>query len=131
MTLPPELIRFFKRLIIFSLMQGAAAGVLYLILPAKAITPAMPFLFFFFTAVTFLNYWILIRSTARKFIRFVNYYLLSTTVKLLLFIGVLVGYILLNRADAVPFGISFFILYLLYTIFEVIELIRYSKEFRS
>jgi len=55
-------------------------------------------------------------------------YLLITTLKLLLFIAILVIYILLNRKDAVPFGLSFFILYLVYTVFEVISLANYSKN---
>ena len=44
-------------------------------------------------------------------------------IKLFLYLIIMVTYALLNRKDAVPFLISFFILYLLYTVFETIFIV--------
>jgi hypothetical protein len=122
---------FLRKLIIFSaILSFIAIGLLFLI-PKAYITPALPFLFFFFLAVTSMSYYILIKAAQKKFIRFLNYYLLTTTVKLLLFIVVLITYIMLNKKDAVPFALSFFILYLCYTIFEVVSIVGYSKTIQN
>ena len=118
---------FLKRLLIFSLIPGSIAAVLYFSLPAKFITPVLPFLFLFFIAVTLINAYILLRSSQKKFIKYLNAYLLTTVLKLFLFTGVIIIYVLFNKADLIPFTLSFFILYLCYTIFEVVWLVSFSK----
>jgi hypothetical protein len=116
-----------KRLVIFSLILGSVAAVLYFILPEKFITPTLPFLFPFFLAVTLISSYLLIRSSQKKFIKYLNVYLLTTVIRLFLYIAVMVTYILLNKNDILPFTISFFILYLFYTVFEVVWLVSFSK----
>jgi hypothetical protein len=119
-----------KRLLIFSLILGSIAAVLFFLLPSKFITPALPFLFPFFIAVTLINAYLLIRSSQKKFIKYLNVYLLTTVVRLFLYVAVMVTYILLNKPDLIPFSITFFILYLCYTIFEVVWLISFPKTGR-
>jgi hypothetical protein len=116
-----------KQLLIFSLLLVSVAVALFFLLPAKYITPALFFLFPFFLSVTLISVNILIRSARKKFIRYLNVYMLTTLVKLILYIAVMVVYILLNKRDIIPFSISFLILYLFYTIFEVVWLVKYFK----
>jgi hypothetical protein len=122
-----EYIDFLRKLIIYSLILSFLVVGAVLIFPKKYFTPAMPYLFLFFISVTLISYYILVRASKKTFLKFLNYYMLITVVKLLLFIAVLILYIFLNRNDAVPFALSFFILYLCYTIFEVVRIIAYSK----
>jgi len=118
---------FLQKLVIYSvILSFITIGISFLV-PKTFISPVLPWLFIFFLVITMISYFILIKAAAKKFIRFLNYYLLITTVKLLLFIAVLMIYIMLNRKDAVPFALSFFLLYLCYTIFEVVMLVGYSK----
>ena len=119
---------FFKRILLFSMILGIVVGGLYFILPENYITPALPLLFAFFIGASLTGYYYLIRSVGKKFIKFLNSYLLYTVVKLFLFITIMVVYILINRQDAVAFGITFLVLYFCYTIFEVIALVSYSKR---
>ena len=120
-----------KRLLIFSLIPGSIATILYFSLPAKIITPTLPFLFIFFIAVTLISAYILIRSSQKKFIKYLNVFLLTTVLKLFLFTAVIITYVLFNKADLIPFTLSFFILYLCYTIFEVVWLVSFSKTGQS
>lgn len=120
-----------KRLLIFSLILGSVAALLFFLLPSKFITPVLPFLFPFFIAVTLISSYLLIRSSEKRFIRYLNVYLLTTIIRLFLYIAVMVTYILLNKPDILPFSISFFILYLCYTVFEVVWLVSFSKTGRS
>lgn len=118
---------FLRKLIIFSVILSFIAVGLLFLLPTTWFTAALPYLFIFFLAVTLLSYYILIQAAQKKFIRFLNYYLLTTTVKLFLFIAVLITYIMLHKKDAVPFALAFFLLYLCYTVFEVVMIVGYSK----
>ena len=119
---------FLRRLLIFS----AAAGLIVLgaafIIPDGYLSPSTPFLFFFFIACTLLSFWVILRSMHKKFIRFVNTFLLTIIAKLVLYLLVMIGYVLLNRDDALPFMISFLVLYLCYTIFETVMVVGASKR---
>ncbi len=118
---------FLRRILVFSIILGLLATGIGFIAPARTITPALPYLFVFFIAVTLTGYYFIIRSAHTKFIKFINSYLLVTVVKLFLFIGVIFLYLLNNRQDAAPFAISFLVLYLCYMIFEVVNLVSFFK----
>jgi hypothetical protein len=119
---------FFRRILVFSVILGLIATGLRFLVPAHYITPALPWLFVFFIAVTMVGYYFILRSANSRYIRFINSYLLVTVVKLFLFIGVIFLYLMNNRQDAAAFAISFFILYLFYMIFEVVNLVSFFKS---
>jgi predicted neutral ceramidase superfamily lipid hydrolase len=119
---------FFRRILIFSVILGVIATGLRFLVPSHYITPTLPWLFAFFIIVTMAGYYFILGSSNTKFIRFINSYLLVTVVKLFLFIGVIFFYLLNNRQDAAAFAISFFILYLCYMIFEVVNLVSFFKS---
>ena len=119
---------FLRRILVFSIILGLLATGIGFLAPARAITPTLPYLFVFFIAVTLAGYYFILRSVHTKFIKFINSYLLVTVVKLFLFIGVIFLYLLHNKEDAAPFAISFFVLYLCYMIFEVVNLVSFFKS---
>ncbi len=121
-------LRFLKRLLLFSLILGLITVLFVFFLPKIFISPALPFLFFFFIASSLLSYYYLLKSMKKKFIRFTNTFLLITAIKLLLYVAVMVIYVLIHREDAVPFLLSFFILYLCYTVFEVVILLKKTGD---
>jgi hypothetical protein len=124
-------ITFLRRIIVFSVILGLLATGIGLLAPSHMVTPALPYLFVFFIGVTLTGYYFIIRSAHTRFIRFINSYLLVTVVKLFLFIGIIFLYLLNNKQDAAPFAISFFILYLCYMIFEVVNLVAYFKSLQK
>lgn len=120
--------RFLRPLFYFSAAIGVIAFLASFILPDRYITPSLPFLILLFTAVTILSFYYLQRATDQKFIRFVNTFLLTILLKLFFFMAVMVSYALIYRTDAIPFLLTFFILYLLYTVFESVSIIRFSHK---
>ena len=119
---------FLRRILIFSVVLGLIVTGIALVSPQRFITPAIPWLFVFFIGVTLAGYYFILRSAKSKFLRFINAYLLVTVVKLFLFIGVIFLYLLNNRQDAAAFGITFFVLYVCYMIFEVVNIVSYFKS---
>ncbi|HNY03098.1 MAG TPA: hypothetical protein PKG48_10945 [Bacteroidales bacterium] len=115
---PSPYVRFLKKLLLFTAILGAIALVIKYFATGIRLTPALPFLFCFFIATTLLSYYYLERATRQRFARFVNIFLLSILLKLLVYAGVLAAYAFLNREDTVPFIFAFFILYICYTVFE-------------
>ncbi|MEI6436438.1 MAG: hypothetical protein WCP32_16540 [Bacteroidota bacterium] len=130
MVIPPNsmYLKYLRQLLYFSAAVGTVAALLSFILPKTFISPALPFLFLFFISTSLLSFYFLLKSTGKRLIRFVNAFLLTILLKLILYVGVMVAYALLNRNDAVPFLVSFFILYLIYMVFETVFIIQYSRN---
>jgi hypothetical protein len=115
-------LKFVIRCFMLTVFLELIAGLFIYYFPTDFVTPTLPFLPVFFFAATILVHYILLRAVEKRFGKFMNVFLLSTFLKLVFFIIVMVIYSITNRVDAVPFIISFFICYLLYTFYEIFSL---------
>ncbi len=120
-------IRYLRQILVFTLVLAAVAIALRIFVPGAYVSPALPFLVVFFGAASLLSFYYLLQASDKRFIRFVNTFLLSILVKLFLYAGILIAYVFVNRHDAVPFMLGFFVLYLCYTVFESVCIIRYTR----
>jgi hypothetical protein len=120
-------IDFLKKLLIYSIVLAAAGFLIVYFLPEQFISPALPYLFFFFFSVTLIVHLILLKVSQKKTGGFINFFMLLTFGKLLFFLTIIILYALFNRSDAVRFIISFFILYVFYTAFEVVLSLSHTK----
>ena len=122
---------FFIKIIIASTVLEIISVVLYLLLPARFFSPAAPFLVLFFFALTTGLYFFMLRSAGNTFSHFVNQFMVVTFAKLLLYIIILFVYCFLNKPDAFPFAITFFVLYLFYTVFEIMSFLNDQKKMQK
>lgn len=121
-------ITFLRKLIIFTIICSFIGfGIVYF-LPPEFITPTLPYLFLFFFSITTLVHFILLKVSQNKATNFINIFMLLTFGKLMLFLSIILIYIFLYRNDAVPFVITFFILYVVYTTFEVVQSLAHNKS---
>ena len=120
--------KFSLRILIFSIVIAGLAALFQWLVPAYA-SPALPFIVLFVFVITLFTIFIVLRDDQGKDgQRFVSGYLLSRIIKLFSCLLFLFLYILINRQDAWKFGISFIILYFLFSIFEVILLRKESND---
>ena len=120
-------IDFLKKLLIYTFLLAVVGFLIAYFLPKQFITPTLPYLFFFFFSVTLIVHLILLNVSQKKASGFINFFMLLTFGKLLFFLTIILIYALLNRSDAVRFIISFFILYMFYTAFEVVLSLSHTK----
>lgn len=85
----------------------------------------IPILFF---CITLALQWYLLRSSRKEIIKFTPRFIGSTGIKMLLYIIVIVVYLLIDRAHAVSFLVWFLFCYVLYTVIEIISLLRYFRN---
>jgi|WetSurMetagenome_2_1015567.scaffolds.fasta_scaffold600313_2 hypothetical protein len=116
-----------KHLLFYSAFVAFVSTILAWVLPRTLITPALPFMIVFFILVTLGILFFLLKANEKGMTRFINAFMITTGLKLIVFILIIVAYSLANRYDAVPFLGSFFILYLLYTGFEVYAILGLIK----
>jgi hypothetical protein len=110
------------RLFIFTLLIALLGFLAFYLLPASYYSPAFPFLLVFFAAVTLIVHKIILKALDKRPAKFINYFMLTTFIKLFFFLAVMVIYALLNREDAIRFIIIYFILYLFFTVFDVVSI---------
>lgn len=118
---------FLKKLLVFTIIVALVGFIFTILLPANYITPTLPFLYVFFFAATLVVHYILLKVSEKRTPGFINMFMLVTFGKLIFFLTIILVYALLNRDDAVPFIVAFFILYVVFTVFEVTLSLLHSK----
>ncbi len=121
-------IKFVKKLAIYTLIIVLLAYLVSLFIPAKYLSPAMPYLLVFFFLVAAFTYHLALNAMNKKTSRYANFFMISVFAKLLLYIAVILIYAFANTADIVGFIFIFFIYYLLFTVFETMEVIKVQKS---
>jgi hypothetical protein len=116
---------FIKRLTVFSIVVVILSFVVSRLLPKYYLSPALPYIILFFFIVTSIFHFIVLKSSEKKTSNFIRGFMLGTVIKLSIYFSALLIYVLIiNKYDAIPFILSFFIYYLIYTIFEIILILR-------
>ncbi|HOI87910.1 MAG TPA: hypothetical protein PLV51_08630 [Lentimicrobium sp.] len=123
----PALARYLKKLLILSAITAIVMLTMFFA-KAELISPALPFVLAFFAAVSLLAFVMLLRKMNDKTGKFVNTFMTQSMGRMILYLVIITSYALLNRPDAIRFIIGFFILYIIFTIFEVLQFLRISRE---
>ena len=119
---------FLKKIIFLTLVLFAVYSILIFFVPGKYISQAIPaiIVFFFLLNVSVFNFQL--NASLKKTSKFVNFFLVATTLKLMLILCIVLIYSLLNKPDAVNFILSFFIIYAVYSIFEVLQMLKLQDK---
>ncbi|MEI8006991.1 MAG: hypothetical protein WCI48_12355 [Bacteroidota bacterium] len=126
-----EISKYARRLLLLTFAAGIVSLALFFVLPHAWISPSLPFLFVFYYACSLISYILLDRSVQKRINRFISVFMLTTAVKLFLYLAVMIIYAFVNRKDAIPFLLNFFFLYLVYTVFEVIQIVSLTNPASS
>ncbi|HOE58515.1 MAG TPA: hypothetical protein PLG54_01930 [Bacteroidales bacterium] len=123
-----EFKHYLRKLIILSVFLAILGTILKFVLPKGIITPAMPFILIFFMAHTLVYNNMAVNMIHQNPKKFVNFYMLSTVGRLILFVLLLVLYAFLVPKDFKAFTVCFFIFYLIYTFFELSTLLPQLRK---
>lgn len=115
--------RFFRSLIVFSIILAVAGAALFFFIPALC-SPSLPWMLALFFVITLTIFYISLKASREKLSRFVNYYMVMSMLKILLLLAITAIYLYLKRDDALRFAVSLLVLFFGYLIFEVIWLLK-------
>jgi hypothetical protein len=114
-----------NKILIFSILLEILVIILYAIMPEKYISQTLLFQVPFFFSASFLtNNYLLLMSTKDNPNKFIRAYMMTTFLRFMLYVIIIVAYVFLFSDDAVNFLITFFILFVLYLIFDVFFLLK-------
>jgi len=119
---------FIRKLLILSSIIAILAYVLRITLLKDNFPMVFWVLLGFFVIATLLFHYGLLKSSKGDPKKFVRYYMSVTGIKLAVYMIFVIVYALIKRTEAIPFLISFCILYFLYLVFEVITAQRTFKK---
>ncbi len=123
-----QYISFLKKLTIFSLLLAIPGVIAAYTLPPEYITPTLPFLYLFFYSATTVVHYLLLKISENRPTQFTNYFMLLTFGKLIFYLTIILAYIILFKDDAKSFVVSFLILYLFFTAFEVVQSLKQTGQ---
>jgi len=140
--------KYLRSLLIFSILVVAV----YVILQgfaAELVSPNTPYLIIVFLLITTIIHYIIVKTDVARWEykpnpdldketqtkellqierRFITQYMLVTTVKLLSFLAMLGLYAYFNGGDMVRFSLNFLVLYVLYSLFELVYIRKPLKR---
>jgi len=116
-----------RLLALTAFMEIISVGWFYA-MPQQWVSATLPVLPVFFMAITFLIHKGFVGAIGLRPQQFVTRFMLITTIKLLSFIVLLLVYALMFKDDAIQFLISFFVLYVVYSAFEVVAVMNLNKK---
>ena len=116
--------KYIIRLLIFSLLIAIIAFALYATVLSRFYLPVMPWVLLFFVLISLATHYILIKSGESRITKFSTSFMGVTSIKLFLYLIFIVVYLINDKSNALVFVISFFILYLLFTVFETSTLLK-------
>ena len=119
---------FVKKLFIFAIIIAGIIVASFFLMPQNFITPTLPFLLPFFFAITLLSHYMQLKASQKSFARFTASFMMITFLKLMLLMAVMLLYVLTHRWDAIPFISWYFVFYVCFTAFEVIDLQKLSDK---
>ncbi len=119
---------FIKKIVIFTIIIAALEFYLSTQLPDHLVSDSWPVIILFFLAFTVLMHRFLLKSTEGRPQKFIYSFMMMTTIKILLYLGIILIYVLVNRPDAVAFIAAFFLNYFLFTGFEIASVVQFLDK---
>jgi hypothetical protein len=123
-----EVKKFLIKFTIFSLIILGVATVLFISVLKPYYVKAFPLQVLVIGTFTVLSHLQLIKALGKSIQVFTNTFILSITVKLLLYFMFLLVCLLIDSSNALSFVVTFFALYICYTSFEVFQLLNVKKK---
>lgn len=124
------LIQYIKNILILTALIGILTWAVYFFFPSF-LSPILPWFIPYFLIISLIFHYYLLKSATKDVRKFIPRYMGSTGIKLMIYLGTLTAVAITTKHDPVPFVIGFFILYLLYTSFEVITFLKQSKQIQN
>lgn len=124
------LIRYLKNILLLTSLIAIAAWVLHSFAP-HILSPLLPWFIPYFMIISLAFHYYLLKASEKDTKKFVPHFMGSTGVKLVIYLGTLTATAFTIDNDPVPFIIGFFILYLLYTIFEITIFLQQSRQMQN
>ncbi len=113
---------------VFAFLLVAIGYIVFFIIKPELFNLAMPIMLLYVLAITLLSHNKMLKSLEKRAMVFVNIFMMFTGIKLLSYLVFITIVALISTKNLIPFVASFFVVYLVFTIFETNSILKYSKK---
>jgi len=121
-------IDFLYKLAILTIIVILIAVLTFKFLFEKYYLGIFPFVLLFFVATTIIVHYRLVRANRYGPGKFTRAFLTYTGVKMLLNLIFILVYVLVDKVNAIPFVVGFLILYIIFTVFEIVTILKHLRK---
>jgi hypothetical protein len=120
--------QFIIKLLIFSLLLSAIAAILFLTVMKKWYFPAFPIQLLLIAIVTGISHIWLLKYSEQNMRKFTTVFMALVSIRLLIYLSYLLVNLWIDRSNVIVFLLTFFLLYVCFTIFEVKHILFFLKK---
>jgi hypothetical protein len=128
MAIEKEIKLFIFRIIIFTIILTSISAILYLTFLKPFYIKSFPLQLLLIGSLTTYSHVRLMKAFEQNIRRFTSVFMLSVTLKLMVYLSFLLICLLIDHSNALAFVLTFLILYICYTIFEVTQALKFFKK---
>lgn len=121
---------YIKKILILTGILALIMVVAYMVIPQR-ISIALPFLLAFFLGISILSYKILQKKAITQPRRFITGFMAHSVIRMMIYLFIILAYAFIYRSDAVNFIVGFFIVYAVFTFFEVMQFMALTRSARK
>lgn len=88
----------------------------------------LPFVLLFIFLFTTVIHTILLKTARKKPKKLVNRFLMLTGLKMMIYLLFMIIYLVISKQDSAPFLLTFLIVYLVFSIFEILSILSHLKR---
>ena len=120
--------KFVIKISLFTLTIILISAVLFLTVLKMVYLAIFPFQLLLIATVTTIGHLWVIRAADQNPMKFTTAFMASVTLKLLVYLFFMLIYLLIDHSQAISFVLTFIVLYISFTIFEVIQVLKFIKK---
>jgi hypothetical protein len=120
--------QFIFKFLIFSIFLSALAAILFLTVMKKWYFPAFPIQLLLIAIVTGISHIWLLKFSEQNMRKFTTVFMALVSIKLLIYMSYLLVNLWIDRSNVIVFLLTFFLLYVCFTIFEVKQILFFLKN---
>ena len=128
MEIQKEIKVFIIKILTLSIILTLISAVLFLTVLKTFYFRSFPLQLLIIASLTAFGHIRLIKACELNMRKFATVFMLSVTMKLIVYLSFLLIGLLIDHSNAMTFVLTFFILYVCYTVFEVIEALKFLKK---
>ena len=123
-----DFFNFYKKSTLLSILLFVTGLVTFSFLIPEFYLPVFPFLLLFFYLLSLLLQFLLYKIAKMKISNFAARFMAITMMKMFLLLILALVYIFLNKEEAIAFIVVFFLLYVIFTILEVRDIMKFTAK---
>ena len=126
MSIPPG--KFLLKISVFTLIVITISALLFTTILKAYYFNAFILHVVLISVVTTIGHILVAKAVKKNMRTFATAYMASVTIKLVVYLVYLLVSLLIDHSQVIQFSLTFLILYLIYTIFEVVEVLSFLKK---